>query len=90
MFIFAFISNILGSGRIAGGGEGRHSLAQIGVFYCDTNHNSYSKKQVWVFKIYFYLGVPGLSCGMWDLVPLPLHREPRTLPLDYQGSPRNR
>ena len=35
--------------RIAGGGEGRHNLAQIGAFYCDTNHNSYSKKQAWVF-----------------------------------------
>ena len=85
--------NLEGRG-IAGGGEGRHNLAQIGIFYCDTNHNSCSKWQETVlggfFFFFFFLAAPRLSCGMRDLVLLPLHGEPRALPLDYQGSPRNR
>ena len=38
--------------------------------------------------------MPGLSCGMWDLVsgpgnkPGPLHWEHGVLALDHQGSPK--
>ena len=58
--------NLEGRG-IAGGGEGRQSLAQIGIFYCEMNHNACSKWQETGLGFFFfliYLAASDLSCGM--------------------------